>query len=115
MALIGYHQLGLDNGATVHVDAVLGLIDQISLAFLAADLGIGIMPVFELLIAQLLSRPFAIKLAHCLIILWINAGGLGQIFDIIPIGLFGVALHQALERSIGFNDRAVDTDVTTLE
>src|ERR1700758_1054821 len=41
--------------------------------------------------------------------------GLGQLFYVIPIGLFGITHHQALERSIGFNHRAVDAHVTTFE
>src|SRR5260370_596333 len=115
MGSLGGHYLGLDNAPTFHVDAVLGFIDQIGLAFLPADLGIGVMPVFKLLIAQLLIRPFAIKPAHRFIVVGINAGGLGQLFYIIPIGLFSVAHHQALERGVGFNDRAIDPQVTTFE
>src|SRR5580700_1847390 len=68
------------------------------------------MPAFKFLVTELLSWPFAIKLAHRLFVVGIDARGLGQVFYVIPIGFFSVAHHQALERGIGFNDRAIDAE-----
>jgi hypothetical protein len=47
---------------------VLRLIDQIGLAFLAADFGIRIMPIFKLLVTELFPWPFAIKAAYRLFV-----------------------------------------------
>src|ERR1700732_1899264 len=68
-----------------------GVIDQIGLAFVTANFGGGIIPIFELLTAELFARPFPIKVPHRLVILWINSGRFGELLYISPISLVGAA------------------------
>jgi hypothetical protein len=55
---------------------------------------LGIMRVFPFLIARPAARPLLIEAAHRPLVLRVDALLLRQFLHILPIGLFGIAMHQ---------------------
>src|ERR1019366_4588164 len=103
------------NRTSVQVHSMLRFIDHIGRPSLGLpNFGVWIIRIDPLGIAHLFG-PFAVKLSNRLGVLGINPVLAGQSPDILPIRLLSVAVDQALERGIGFDNRSIDADVLPLE
>ena len=93
---------------------MLGLVNHVAGSVLGAPhLGLRIMRVFPFLIACPASRPLLIEAAHRPFILWVDALLCRQFLYILPIGLFGITMHQGAQTRIGFDHARIDPQMPT--
>ncbi len=108
IGLVAGVHLRLDDRAGVQVHHRLGLVNHVRRAvFSPADFSVRIIRVHPFLVAAF-ARPVAIKFAHRHRVRRINPVLCRQAFDIIPVLLLRIAMHQSPQRRIGLDDRRIN-------